>query len=416
MHTLTPAQRITLLCLSLTASTLQAAIQCDCPPASFGSSLFNLSFCVEGEVANISGNSINDIMTQIDESPLSSRFPNYGSGTSVVVYQLDMRGLLATLGYNYGSTELIFYVPSLDMTKTFDGGTRDASNQLFRDYLNESKAGIMREIMRNSPVDPVAGNPASLQSQMLASDFDAGTSPAYDSLPPGRSLNLGANISTYSLGKYTQTLFTLPISYSYTFANYDRLIVQAPISYTEVDGVTTYRGNFGLAYRKNIYSRWSITPAIGYGVTGSSGLGSSGQLLSASLTSDLMLYHDSRFRLSMGNMIGYYSTMSLNLGDGSSDYDLKNTVTRNGLLLSIPMQKRFWNREFSIDIFAIDTSFAGDPLYSDSYQEYGITFGPARSADKMEPNQSSHPFGFGLKYVTGDGDIEGVELTFGYRF
>jgi hypothetical protein len=118
----------------------------------------------------------------------------------------------------------------------------------------------------------------------------------------------------------------------------------------------------------------------------------------------------------MGNMIGYFWTLPVRIGDYSVDYDLRNTITRNGLLLSIPWQKRIWGRDFSLDVYVTDTRFFGDALYSDNYQELGVTFGPMRSADKLEPNLSSQPFGLGLKYVRGDGDIDGVELNFGYRF
>ncbi|AFL75299.1 hypothetical protein [Thiocystis violascens] len=79
------------------------------------------------------------------------------------------------------------------------------------------------------------------------------------------------------------------------------------------------------------------------------------------------------------------------------------------------MHKRLWNRAFSIDIFATDTRFFGDDLYSDNYQEFDISFGPSRSGDKLTPNLASHPMGVGIKYLTGDGEIDGFELSFGYR-
>ena len=222
--------------------------------------------------------------------------------------------------------------------------------------------------------------------------------------------------AAHSLGGFTQNVFTLPISYSYTFSNYDRLIVRAPIAYMEVDGAVAYRGNLGIAYRKNIFSRWSLTPGVGYGITGSTDLGSLGHIFSGSLTSDLMLYDNGKFQASMGNMVGYYLTLPIRVDDYNVDYNLENTIVRNGLLFSVPLQKRLWNRAFSIDLFATDTRFFGDQLYSDHYQEFGISFGPSRSADKLAPNLASHPMGFGIKYLTGDGDIEGFELNFGYRF
>ena len=135
-----------------------------------------------------------------------------------------------------------------------------------------------------------------------------------------------------------------------------------------------------------------------------------------SLASDLMLYKSAKLQLSMGNMVGYYLTLPTEIGDYKVDVRLRNTITRNGLLLSVPWQKRIWGRNFSLDFYITDTRFFGDALYNDNYQEIGISFGPMRSADKLAPNQSSHPIGIGLRYINGGGDISGVELTFGYRF
>lgn len=387
---------------------------CVCPTPT-GSDLFNLSICVDGAVSNVGANSIDEIITQIDAAQMSSRFSTYEDSVSAAVYHLDLRGLPVTLGYSYGSTALMFSVPSLSIAKVFEGGSRNASNDLFEDYIKQSGKEVLKELLRVSPADPVAGNPASIESQMAEGDFQAATGPVYD-LPAGKSLSMDARFGSYNVGNLTQNVFTLPMSYTYTFSNYDRLIVRTPITYMEIGGATAYRGNLGIAYRKTLFPRWSLTPAIGYGITGSSDLGSLAQIVSGSLTSDLVLHQSSALRISMGNMVGYYATLPINMGDYSIEYNLKNTIIRNGLLVSIPMQRRFFNRKFSIDIFATDTSFFGDALYSRNCQEFGITFGPSRATEKQEANQSSHPFGLGFKYLMGDGDIEGLEMNFGYRF
>jgi len=70
----------------------------------------------------------------------------------------------------------------------------------------------------------------------------------------------------------------------------------------------------------------------------------------------------------------------------------------------------------SLDVFVIGTWFFGDALYNDNYQEIGFSIGPRRSSDRLAPNLASHPFGLGLKYIQGEGDIDGVELNIGYRF
>ena len=385
-------------------------------PAPSSNDLFNLSLCVEGQVASVGSNSLIDIIDQIDESQLQGLFPSYEEGVSAGAFRLDVRGLPVTLGYDRDSTTLVFTVPSLGINESFSGGTRDISNDLFEDYIKQNGDDILRELLRVSAVDPLAGNPASVQSQMAAGDFAAGVDPVYDTLKPGSSFGLGARFGSYSTGQFTQNVFTLPISYTYTFSNYDKLIVRLPITYMDVEGAAAYRGNLGLAYKKNLFRRWALTPALGYGIAGSTDLGSLGHILSGSLTSDLMLYDSGRYQLSMGNMAGYYLTLPVRLGDYSVDYDLKNTILRNGLLFSMPLPGNLWGRDFSVDLYVTDTRFYGDALYSDNYQEIGLSLGPRRSADKLAPNFSSHPIGLGIKYVRGEGDIDGFEMNFGYRF
>ena len=411
----TPLSWLRGLAALLFVCTSAAALGQSCPRAGSGS-LFNAALCVDGEIARLGFNNLQDLIDAIDNADLKQRFPNYQRDISPGEFRLDVRGLPAIIAYAANSSELVFRVPSLGINETFNGGTRDRSNDQFEDYIKQNGSDILRELLRVSAVDPLAGNPASAQSQMVAGDFDAGFSSMYDSAPPGSAFGMGLRFGSYSMGGFTQNVYTLPLDYTYTFNNHDVLAVRLPLTYIEVDGATAYRGQLGISYKKVITSRWALTPAVGYAVAGSADLGALGQILSASLTSDLNLYDNGRWSLSMGNLLGYYVTIPTRIADFNVDYDIQNTITRNGLLLSIPLQKQFWGREFSIDVFAIGTWFFGDALYNDNYQEYGISIGPRRSADKRAPNLASHPFGIGLKYIHGEGNIDGFELNFGYRF
>lgn len=402
------------LALGLTAFGAVAHAQ-NCP-APNNSNLFNVTLCVDGQVATVGSNTIMGMVDQIDEKSLKSQFTNYNELISAGDFRLDVRGLPVTLSYNRSSTVLNFSVPTLGLAETFNGGTRDASNELFKDYLKTNGSAILRELLKVSAVDPLAGNPASVQSAMVGTAFDAGMSRTFNGNSTGSAFSLGARFGRYSTGQFTQDVYNLPISYSYTFANHDRLIVDAPITYMQVQGASSYRLNLGLSYNKSIFAIWSLTPSFGYGLTGSTDLGAAGHIISASLTSDLRLYEGGGYRLSMGNMVGYYVTLPVRVGEYSVNYDIKNTITRNGLLLSKFLPGTLWGRTFSVDVFVTDTRFFGDALYSDNYQEYGISIGPARSADKLRPNASSHPFGLGIKYVRADKGISGFEMNFVYTF
>lgn len=400
--------------LGMMMSTGEALAQA-CSPAPTGS-LFSAALCTEGQSAYVSSNQIQDILNTVDNNRMRQLFPAYQPRVSAGEFHLDVRGLPVNAAYVYNSTQLLFDVPSLGIAESFTGATREASRDLLDDYLRRNGDTILRGLLRESAVDPVAGNPASAQSQMVTGDFDAAFDAIYDTSPPGSAFGVGLRFGSYGFDGHQQEVYTLPLAYTYTFTNHDVLAVRLPLTYIEIEGATAYRGQLGLSYKKVLTSRWALTPAVGYGLVDSSDLGSLAQLASASLTSDLELYNNGRFSVSMGNLIGYYVTMPTRIGGQSVDYNLHNTITRDGLLLSVPLQKNYWGREFSVDVYVTGTWFFGDAVYSSHYQEVGITIGPRRSADKREPNLASHPFGIGLKYVFGQGDIDGVELNFGYRF
>ena len=102
-------------------------------PAPSNNDIFNLSLCVDGQVASIGSNSLTDIIDQIDESRLQAQFPSYEGGVSAGEFRLDVRGLPVTLSYSRDSTALVFMVPSLGINESFNGATRNISRDLFED-------------------------------------------------------------------------------------------------------------------------------------------------------------------------------------------------------------------------------------------------------------------------------------------
>lgn len=402
--------------MSIGLVTCSGTLHAQSCPAPSTDQIFNASLCVEGQLVSKSFNKIQDLIDTIDNSDLKQSFPNYEKNVSEGRFQLDIRGLPVSLAYERNSTQLAFTVPSLGINETFNGGTRDASNDLFEDYIKQNGSNILKELLRVSPIDPLAGNPTSIQSQMAIADYSVGVDSMYAPSAPGGAFGLGARFGSYTMGGFKQNVYTLPISYSYTFSNHDVLSLRLPLTYIETGGATSYQGILGVSYKKSIFSRWALTPSLGYGATGSTDLGSLGHILSASLTSDLMLYDNGKLSLSMGNMVGYYLTLPIRIADYNVNYNLQNIITRNGFLLSMPLQKTFLNREFSLDFFVTGTWFFGDALYNNNYQEIGFSFGPRRSVDKLQPNASSQTLSLGLKYIRGEHDTGGFELNFGYRF
>ncbi len=103
------------LCLGLILPAVAFAQNC---PAPSSHSIFNVSLCVAGDVANVGSNSISDIINQMDEDALNKRFGSYRDGVTGGEFRLDLRSLPVTLGYQQGSSVLTFNVPSLGIKRS----------------------------------------------------------------------------------------------------------------------------------------------------------------------------------------------------------------------------------------------------------------------------------------------------------
>jgi hypothetical protein len=192
-------------------------------------------------------------------------------------------------------------------------------------------------------------------------------------------LGLGLRFGQYRQADVDSRSITLPLSYTIR-SDLDprrQLVINLPISRTEVQGSTSYYTGLGLAYRVPLTDNWSVTPAGNYAVTGSVDLGSMAQMASASLTSSYVFELGSK-DLVIGNMVGWYRTLKFSHDGYSYDPGLSNVVFRNGAMLSVPF--RLAGKAMAVEYSLIDTRFKGSELYLNNYHEAGITLGTNRSA------------------------------------
>ena len=88
---------------------------------------------------------------------------------------------------------------------------------------------------------------------------------------------------------------------------------------------------------------------------------------------------------------------------------MRNTVFRNGVLVSVPTI--FMDQRMAYEISYINTIYNGTELYSNRYNEIGLTLGTNRSAS------SSRSFlRAGLTLFRGEKDVKGGRLNIGYWF
>ena len=98
---------------------------------------------------------------------------------------IDFRGLPIYGFYDANSPVFRISIPALDAEgetyqNRFNGVTRQASYDLFNEYLDEVDSAeaerlvrlLLKSLARYSPVDPLAGNPNSVQSGLVRSSLD----------------------------------------------------------------------------------------------------------------------------------------------------------------------------------------------------------------------------------------------------
>lgn len=391
----------------------------------YAADLFNLTATVfrdtvPSQTGTASFDTIEDIIDSVDSQHLQSIIPSY-TPTSAANIELNIRGLPATVTYAANRTTLVFQVPSLNISEQFTGATRDQSQDLFETYLEENGDGILTQMLQSlaatTAIDPVAGNPNSLMATMGASSFDVGTDVGGSQMIKGETpsgnnlLSMGMMYGGYSAGDYSQDVYTLPLRYAIHLDSDPRkqVILDMPITCIDTEGGKTYSAAFGATLlRYPVTDNWTLTPAIRTGAVGSVDLGSAAILYSGSLTSNYNLYWD-ELRVSIGNMAAQFKTTSIDAGDYSVDYDLSNTMIKNGVGVEVPLSFSMLGKSTSWQFDVAHTAFFGDPLYIDSYVDVSMSLG-------TRAPQSDGNIRFGFTYTAGNHSFNGLRVNCGYTF
>lgn len=366
-------------------------------------------------------------VTQLFDLSKDSGFQQINSAytaNSASVIRLGYRGLPLVLQTMANSSSVLLYIPSIGVQQSFSTkSTRDDNLSDAKDFLKKSGGDILNRMQQMlakvSPVDPIAGNPASMQSRAVADDFDRNYSGSASNIKVaadtggGVTSNLigsGLSFSNYSQGGFTTQVVTLPLTYTFR-SDLDprrQLSFYAPITVTSTSGSKTVGVNAGVSYRIPMSDEWALTPAFGYGLNGSADMGSAAAMIGTSVTSMYVKRFDS-FDLAMGNMIGYYQTSKFSAGGYSFDPQIKNTVFRNGLMASVPTS--FMGQRMAAEYTFTNTTYTGTDLYSKQYNEIGASIGTNKSA-----NSSRSYLRGGISLLQGQNGIKGYKFHFGYWF
>jgi|GEM_PF-3347101 len=205
-----------------------------------------------------------DAINDLGDRGFSNLNPGYTS-TSAASAVLDIRGLRALADYRADSTELTFQVPSLGITERFTGRTRDESQEMLEEYIKKNGNNILTRMLQalaaETPIDPVAGNPASLSGRMISDSFAAGTESfrlVDEAKEISNSVSVGLATGHFRAGDYVQNTFTLPLSYTIYFDNPGyQLRLDLPLNYTQVSDSSVYGTALGASLRIPLTDAWN---------------------------------------------------------------------------------------------------------------------------------------------------------------
>ena len=333
---------------------------------------------------------------------------------------------------------LYMSIPEIGVSEVFKGRSRDDSIDLLEDWFKSEGGDALTDMARylaaNTATDPVAGNPVSLMGRMVANAFASGFTNSTSQLDSGPEMTadtadqkteqsnlvgVGMTYGNVTLEDLDGSYYSLPLSYSVRWSEDPRRAVtfKLPISLVEIDGAESYHIGAGAALSWPLTKAWVITPSLDYGLMGSIEMGSVAQMIAPSVTSAYTWKLGGGYALSMGNTIGYLRTLELQYEGYSYDPGIESFAFRNGLMLAIPTDKIIYDGTLA-EVFFIDTRYAGDELYVDSYEEVGVAFGYRKfSSDRLPDKvvQYVRRLRLGVSYIFGK-DTDIIEANFGFTF
>jgi hypothetical protein len=370
--------------------------------------------------------SLGDLIAEFTDINLATVAPTY-TMNSAVTAAVNLRGFNGvTLSYAANSTTLNLSIPELGINQNFTGATRndsqDALKQWFRGDGRQALTSLLNKLAQASPIDPIAGNPNSLMSQMAVADFNnafngvsvsgGGATGVVDRAGHG-FVGVAARFGSYTMRDYESTYVSLPLTYSYLFSNSRySLNLDLPLTYIKNNGAKTASAMLGVGLGIPVAEHWSLTPALRVGVAGSSDLGSAGIVYSGGVTSLYRFDPINGFGIGVANMLAYYKTTSVKVGDYDVGYSLSNTVFRNGLSFQHDAGFTLFETPLVWDAQAALTNFAGSALYSRYYTDIAFSLGTRKRAGDLVWNALR----LGLTYTFGDNNVKGSTFNLGYTF
>jgi hypothetical protein len=392
--------------------------------AAHAGDLYEVNLTSDGSNVSRGFNTANQAIDQFKNGGLANVLPSY-TDTSIASGVVNFQGLTVLAAYNSTGTTLNFQVPSLGINQSFTGATRDDSQHMLLDYLEKGNefGNIMKALVATSPVDPIAGNPTSLQTSMVDQGFDS----AFNAPIGGSGQTVGQSALGIEYGHFTDAdtstnSYTVPLGHSFVLgpqgSGYS-LNVDAPLTYQNTQGAQTGAASLGLGLTIPVTPNWYVTPRIAGGVTGSLDLAAAAALVSGSVTSSYRFIYRG-YGFIIGNMIGYSHSLDVSVSSYSANPNIENTFTKDGVMVDIPTSKLGFEVPYlhgsSLQLFVTDTAFiGGTKLYENNFQEVGFNIGSSQTHVFGHQLPFHRTIRLGLTYLHA-AHSTGLMANFGFTF
>ncbi len=288
--------------------------------------------------------------------------------------------------------------------------------------------------VKDTAIDPVAGNPNSYMATMAGNDISINQQLIMNGDPEGMDVfsanpsNAGyvaqtevsdGDAGNTSTEKNNEQSFYLPLKYAHYFNKDNALIFDMPFNYNLTGKASTYSLSFGINIMHMLLRHgqwlWAATPHFHLGALVSVDLGAGTPLLDTGL-GNRVVYNAAAGSWSAGftNVFDYMQTISVKLGKIKTPYDLYNVTTQNGL----DMQYHY---NHTTNFGAYYTRFdvvAGRAWYIPGYNTIGLSFSKVAYYKSITNQEIAAYDRFTLSggYVFGAKKYRGYKLDVGFNF
>lgn len=374
---------------------------------------------VSGTTAIVHATNLVNLKRDLSTQAIQELIPIY-TPVSAVTFGINLRGLKSIASFAANSTTLNVIIPNAGITTSFTGSTRDESIALYKDYLQQGSGlhKLLKAYARYSPIDPVAGNPNSLMSQLAVSDYNlaklsplSGCDCGWSAQPVVHQFKLGAEYQRGFSGGYDTGVAVLPIRYSYSPNGESAFIVDAPFYFIGNGGAYSAYGSLGLGFRYPLTHNWSLTPVVRAGGGGSLDLTVSGAFFTAGLLSNYNLKLN-QFVFSLTNYADYSTSTNLWLTGLNFNYHLQSWVFKNGFSITSCDAYCLLNRPINFSVNFVDTYFSkSHRLFNRHYDEVGASI----IINYLNPCLEYDALILGASYLFGN-RYRGYTLKLDYQF